>query len=1153
MTAADRIRETTSEQRRAADPGLSAFVSANAGAGKTRVLTNRVARLLLKGVKPSAILCITFTKAAAAEMADRLFSLLGDWALADDARLSKDLQSLDGDLERPRSSDDLRRARRLFARALETPGGLKIQTIHSFCESVLKRFPLEAGVPPGFAVIDELETTRLAHQAVASVAASAMHDPALGPALSHLLSLMTGDNLRDLLEKSIADRRKYARAASVGWPGLADEARAALGAGAGDAPDAIRASIISWRTREELVRARDGLARSGDKPRKQCAAPLTAFLEAADDKARVDALAKLFFKSDGAQRMTFGTKATTAIDPWIEDFLSTAQQDFIALFVRLCAAQAFEGTRALYALLEAIFAKFESSKTDRAALDFDDLITLTRRLLTGAGKAEWVLYKLDQGLEHILLDEAQDTGPEAWDVIERPLAEFFSGLGAQKAERTFFAVGDKKQSIYSFQGADAKLFDAKELDLGKKIAAAASYANVPLKASFRTTEPVLRFVDTLFARNEVFDGVSDSAPEHHCTREGQAGGVEIWPLVPRDPTAATVAWDAPLDQASATNPKRRLAEAVAAEIAGWLSHDEILPSQGRAISPGDIMILVQTRSALFHEMIRALGRAGVPVAGADRIALVEDQAVLDLLSYARASLFDGDDLSLAETLKGPFFNVSEDDLFDLAHHRGDQSLWRALCKRGDERADWSRAAREIAFARTIAATEGPVAFFSHILETGSPSGWRRLMRRLGPPAREPVEEFMRQALEFEGSDPRSLRMFLDSAVKSQAIANRDSAEPRDSVRVMTAHKAKGLEASIVFILDGHRPPSFGAKDFIYPVQSPSGDLAPALAVGEAKQALAIEAARARRKQEAFEEYRRLLYVAATRAKDRLIICGHQHGNTLHPQAAPLETKTWHALALDAFDALGADAAAAGEKFGGVVRRLSSPQRAAVHAEKTASSAGVLSDLPDWASQLAPTERRMRRLSPSTLGAAVETGAYAPARSADAILRGQTLHRLLELLPEIAPERRVAAAHRLAGRMVGIDREGLRDALVAEAMGVLTDPAFASVFAPGSLAEVGIGGAPRGGRDGLAVLGQIDRLVILEGRILIVDYKTNRPPPSRVEDVPLGYIAQLSAYRALLQQIYPELQIEAALLWTYDARLMPVPAAALDRAHHLTLA
>jgi ATP-dependent helicase/nuclease subunit A len=1144
MNADARIAETTEQQRIAADPSLSAFVSANAGSGKTRVLTNRVARLLLNNVSPSSILCITFTKAAAAEMADRLFKLLGGWALADDMTLTKGLNDLGGEEGRMRSPAELSRARRLFAQALETPGGLKIQTIHSFCESVLKRFPLEAGVPPGFSVIDAPEAKRLAHSAVDAIALRSKKDESLHAAFTHLLSRINGGDLRALLEDAVASRRReFMHAETVGWTRLIAEAACVLGADR--SVEDLHREIATLRPRAAFERILKACNACGGDPQKYGAAPLEKFLSASDDETRVMALTTFFLTDKLAPRKNLATAKLDAVDPGVRGFFAQAQQEFTALHNALGAAHACADTKAFYVAVEAASDAYAAAKQARAALDFDDLIAFTLKLLTGKNAADWVLYKLDQGLDHILLDEAQDTGPDAWDVIERPLDEFLAGAGARVVARTFFAVGDKKQSIYSFQGADAKLFDGKSIDLGEKIAAAGPFRNVPLKASFRTTAPVLEFVDRLFARQSVYEGVSDIQPEHHCTREGAAGRVEVWPLAPYKKAEAAKAWDAPFDQNSAANPKRTLAETVAKTIADWLDSGELLESQGRPIAAGDIMILVQKRSALFHEMIRALSRRGVPVAGADKLKLVEDQGVLDLLSYARAALYEGDDLSLAEILKSPFFNIGEDVLFDLAHGR-EGSLWTALAQRQAERPDWLFAAREIALARAVALKDGPVAFFMHVLETGAPSGWRRIAARLGAPAREPLEEFLRLALDFEASNPRSLRLFLDAVSASDAEANRESAEAGASVRVMTAHKSKGLEAPIVFILDAHAPPKAGGKEVFQIAEGPKGARVPLLAVGEGKLAPALVAATERKKAAAWDEYRRLLYVAATRAEDRLYVCGHQLGNRGYPENSDPERRTWHALALDA---MGPETETSEELFGGKVRRLSSPQTTAPKLKRHHGGASITPDAPAaFFFAPAPAEKRQRRLSPSMLAPETDD-AYRPGRGEAAFLRGRILHRLLEMLPGLEPARRPEAALRLARRM-GAEEP---DALAAEAMRVIEDPQFAPVFAPGGLSEVAIGGAPKGARAGLTLSGQIDRLAIDGRRVLVVDYKTNRPPPQQLEDVAPGYIAQLAAYRALLQEIYPAHKIEAALLWTYDARLMPIPAEALDRAFTMTLA
>ncbi|MEK7265685.1 MAG: double-strand break repair helicase AddA [Pseudomonadota bacterium] len=1151
MTASVHGEETTKRQRLAADPSLSAFVSANAGSGKTRVLTNRVARLLLNEVDPSTILCITFTKAAAAEMADRLFKLLGDWALSNDAKLQKELADLDGD-RRTRSAQELARARRLFARALETPGGLKIQTIHSFCESVLKRFPLEAGVAPGFAVIEEGRSGDLKRAAIDQTAAC--DDSAITAAFERLLSRATGKALRDLLGAAISDRRKFARAEAIGWQALGDEVAPALGVQEHETVALLLGQLFEMLPRDGLEDAHGALDASGGNPQKYCAAPLRIYLTSQRDEDRFAALSKLFLDSKGEPRGKFGTKATDKIDASIEPFLKDAQQIFLGFSDRIRAAEALADTRAFFAIIERCFAAYDSLKSSLASLDFDDLISKTRALLRSDGGAAWVLYKLDMGLAHILLDEAQDTGPDAWSVIEAPLDEFFSGAGVRERARTFFAVGDQKQSIYSFQGADAALFQQKQEDLGKRISAAQAFENVPLRASFRTTSPVLQFVDAIFTRDEVIENVSDIKPLlHYCTREGAAGLVELWPLAKKSDREKPNPWDAPLDAVTERSPPRMLADEIAALISGWLTTGEALHSRGRAIEPGDIMILVQSRGPLFSEMIRALGAAGVPVAGADKIKLMDDQGVLDLVSYARAALFEGDDLSLAEILKSPFFNISEDGLYDLAANRVEMRLWDALRERRGERAEWAAAYDEISAARAIALHEGAAAFFTYILEGGEISGWRRLAARLGLPSREPIEELLRQAHEFELREPRSLRLFLDALVKSGAEISRDASESGPTVRVMTAHKAKGLEANIVFLIDAHRPALTSKIGLLLSIKGPQGDALPVLALEDSKNCEAIAEARDTAKRLTRDEYRRLLYVAATRARDRLYICGYELGNDKNPGAKPPAEKTWHALAEDAFDALGEAVTDAGPRLEGRARAIAAPQSAKPQSDKKESPLKISASPHECLYHLAAQEMRPRRLSPSQLVAHTDyEPAYSPARGRNSFLRGKILHRLLELLPEMVLAVRLAAAGRLLANYEGNFTKEELVSMRDEALRVLSDPLFAEVFAPGALAEAAIGGRAKAGAGGVLLSGQIDRLAIFEDRILVVDYKTNRPPPTRLQDVPLAYLAQMAAYRSLLQEIYPGRKIETALLWTYDARLMALPDEALDRARELTL-
>lgn len=1154
------LEETTNNQRMAADPARSVFVMANAGSGKTRVLTDRVARLLLAKTPPEKILCITFTKAAAAEMAERLFSVLGEWALADDDDLVKALTKLEGPGTPPKTGENLADARRLFARALETPGGLKIQTIHAFCESVLRRFPIEAGAPPGFSVAEEAQGLALLNDALDGLAAASRADAALAADFDRLSLKRKENDLRALL------------VTAAKGPDNLDDAAALLARALAIDPavgeDGMKAAFIAGLSTQDLRRAHEALAEGTANPQK-IAAELAAFLSATTADAQWEALARALLVSD---RSKTRDKITTApIDkahPWLKEFVDDLKESFFAECQRLKALEIYRDTMAFHRLSGALRARYAAAKEMRALLDFDDLIDRAHRLFVRT-EAQWIMYKLDHGVDHILIDEAQDTSPGQWAVVENLFADFFSGAGARQDLRSFFAVGDMKQSIYSFQGADVRLFREKEQDLGKRLAELpqSKYKNVPLSMSFRTTEPVLSFVDAAFNDPAAAEGLGEfPIPAHGVCREGHAGLVELWPLTPKPGKPDVNPWDAPVDAPAADHPVRVLCDRVAATIKGWLANGEVLESRGRPVRAGDIMILVQSRGALFRDVIQRLSAAGVPVAGPDRLKLAEDPAVEDLLSYARFAVTQDDDLSLAEVLKSPLFGFGDDaDLFPLAHRRGaHQSLWSALRERADENPRWRRAAEEILEARAIARGQGPYAFFSHVLETGAPpersSGRKRFFSRLGEASSDAIAELLRQALDFENGNPRSLRAFIAWFEAAQGDIKRETERENDSVRVMTAHGAKGLEADIVFLLDAHREVNAGKIGPLFPPLKTAGlpEGLQLLSWSREGDAPLSAAAREDKLRLQFEEYRRLFYVAATRARDRLYICGVEHGNRKDPQAKETGVKSWHSLAIDAFARLGARVETGDAPFwnGGAapLLRLSCPQTAAVEGREDGGSHKALL-VPAWLHAQAPAEAAPLRLTPSKLDGEEESewrgeergAAYSPVAGGDRYFRGRTLHRLLELLPDVAPENRAAAADRLLARLAPGVAEDERARWREEVMRVLTDPQFAAVFAPGSMAETPIAGRPKGAPENFMLNGQIDRLAAGETRVLVVDYKTNRPPPARVEDADPAYIAQLAAYRALLQEIYPGREVACALLWTYDARLMDIPAEMLDHA------
>jgi ATP-dependent helicase/nuclease subunit A len=1129
--AADRDRGRA-YQRTAADPQVSSWASAHAGSGKTRVLTDRVLRLLLAGTRPGAILCITFTKAAAAEMAKRLHARMGEWAVVDDAELRGQLQDL---LGRPVDDDELAPARRLFAGTIDAAGGLRIQTIHALCESLLKRFPLEAGVPPHFGVADEATAAELIDEARERLLGTAGGDGALAAALAFVVREVDELGFGKMMGELVQERRRLQ--AVLAAHGGVDGAIAALRRAQGLAPEATEAGLLAdfaaAAPAGELRRAAAALGRGSEADRKRAAA-IAAWLDAPDRAARVlDGWVELLLTQKGAPRAKLATKPVLDAEPAVADILAAEQQRLIALLESTRALRVAAATDAALRLGAALLGEYEREKAARALLDYDDLILKVRDLLQRPGVAPWVLYKLDGGLDHILVDEAQDTSPEQWQVIAALAEEFFAGSGARETARTVFAVGDEKQSIFSFQGADPDAFAGMRSHFERRvIEAGATWRPVPLELSFRSVPAVLDLVDAVFAAAEAAEGVCEPGRlRHFADRRDEGGLVELWPPVTPEPAAPAEPWDAPLDYVAGHSPPAVLAQRIAATIKGWLDNGERLESLDRPIAPGDVMVLVRRRDAFFEEMVRALKTAGVPVAGADRMVLAEQIAVMDLVALGQFVLMPDDELTLATVLKSPLYGFDDDDLFALCWQRR-QRLWHELLARADERPKWRFAADELSTLRAQADFVPPYEFYAGLL--GARGGRRRMLARLGREAIDPLDEFLAIALAFERHHAPGLQGFLHWFAAGGAIIKRDLEQGRDEVRVLTVHGAKGLEAPVVFLPDTcgkpgahHDPVLFWSEAgrrplLLWPVRADDGD------------ALA-GAARAKARAARDDEHRRLLYVALTRARDRLYVCGWQ--------GKKRPAGSWYDLVAKAFDRLAGVQTVALPWEGTEGRRHVSPQRGAPERKPPTPEVTPL-PLPAWASAAPPAEAAPARpLAPSRVAEAEPPpqSPLGPDDDAWRFARGRLIHRLLQSLPDLAPAERRAAAHRWLASPLHRLSEAAQAAIADEVMRVIEAPAFVAAFAPGSRAEVPIAGRV----GGQLVAGQIDRLAVTAERVLVVDFKSNRPPPRTVAEVSPAYLRQMALYRAALQGIFPDKSIDCALLWSDGPSLMPLPGERLD--------
>ena len=1148
--------EADANQARASDPDASAWVSASAGTGKTEVLVRRVLRLLLAGFSPESILCLTYTKTAAAEMQNRLLRDLADWATAKPEVLAKKLEALTGRTPDP---DVLRLARRLFARALEAKGGLKIHTIHGFCERLLQRFPLEAQVTPHFTVLDEREQTLLRRAAFDTTLARAAEDSEslLGKALATVMAFTAGEYFRQVIDVVIAKRAELARMATYhagreDWAEAECSALKRLFRVAEEEEATLIAKLAGVLSDAEIDAAIAALVAFGPTAEMDKKAEVNLRqARASEGESRVTALANMFLKQDGKPLSQIFTKSFAGAEPAIVARLEGAQAAFAGLKDKLSHLRTAESSASALAIADAVRAEYERRKLADVALDYDDLIVKTENLLSRADAASWVLYKIDGGVDHILVDEAQDTNPAQWTIIENLAAEFFAGAGRSDRLRTLFAVGDEKQSIYSFQGANPARFGEVGRAFRQRAKALSHiWHDVPLNLSFRSTKPVLDAVDRVFARPEASEGLigaEGATITHQTFREGQAGLVELWTVETEEEAEPADAFEPWNEELAGARSVDALARHIATTIKTWLERGEELPAQGRNVRAGDILILVRRRDPFTTPMIRELKRLGVPVAGADRMRLTDQLAVQDLIALADVLLMPEDDLALAVVLKSPLFGFDDDDLFALAHKRSG-SLWSALKDKAKDDPRFAEAAD--ALSRLLARADflPPYEFFSELLGADGQRVRKRMLARLGPEAAEAMDEFLDRALAYDREAAPSLQGFVNQLRAGDVEIKRDMEQGRDEVRIMTVHGAKGLQAPIVFLPDTcsrARPqnprlyplPRAGAanEEVTHLVWPPPGHskLAAIVATLEDSKELMDGAER--------EEYHRLLYVAMTRAQDRLYICGWQG-------ARKAEDKCWYDLVKKGLGPLPEHDGPGGKPAG----RMASAQEKPVPEADARREEIAAEPLPEWALAPAPREHVRQRLAPSrlVLGEAgpqplpdqPPLGPRALAVSSR-YARGRLVHALLQHLPAIEPGDQERAARAFVAVRGADLAEDLREEIVAETLAIVRDAGFAPLFQPGSLAEVPV--VARIGDYDLE--GQIDRLAIVEGSLLIVDYKTNRPPPATLDEVAPVYIAQLAGYRRALAGMFPGLPLRAALLWTDGPRLMEIPRASLDAA------
>lgn len=1113
------IELATKQQLAASNPEKSIWVEASAGTGKTKVLSDRVLRLLLAGVDPAKILCLTYTKAAAVEMNERIAKRLSSWAIEEEFSLEKELRKLLGNSFQEKNKKNIMNfARTLFAVLLDTRGGMKIQTIHSFCQDILKRFPLEAGVSPYFEVLDNRSAKEILQRIKLDLLklADGSDNVGLKESIIYLTQNISEFKFPEIMNMITENRskisllfQKYQNSLSF----LVSELEIKLGVTLNSSEEDIKKETMEQIDLAAVKQAMNAFMNGGKEDQKR-AAIFAHVTEQQLSSETYNVYKQAFLTKDNAIKARLASKGIIQAFPDILSFMTAQAEILLETEQKLAALNVLHSTSAVLHIAKHIIDSYNSYKEIYSTLDYEDLIVITRRLLENNDVADWVLFKLDGGIEHILIDEAQDTSPNQWAIIRALTEEFFAGIGRRESAtpRTVFVVGDRKQSIYSFQGADPKEFDKMYHYFREK---AQDFSKIQLDVSFRSTKAVMDCVNILFEDAHAKKGVIPIGEHinHRPFRLGDGGKVEIHPLLHsnKDEQTEDYQWHLPVTRVQKTSLSNQLARLIAQNIKNMVESKELLASKNRPIRYGDFMFLVQQRNSFVEEFVRACKDFGVSVSGVDKLKLLEQISVQDLISLGKFLLLPYDDLSLAEVLKSPLFLLDDDDLFKLCYQRKGTLFNNILsCPK------YKDIAEKLKFLMNFSGFSRPFELFNYVLV--NLEGRKHFIARMGNEVEDVLDEFLNLTLAFEQNHTPSLEAFINWIVEDDVIVQKEMEQgENDTVKIMTVHGSKGLQAPIVILADTTRIKSKASKsellwdnDLVYfPLSSACYDAN-------------CKTVKERKSEADFEEYRRLLYVALTRAEDRLYISGFT-------KTTEADEESWYKLLENNIKTN----IMLNSEDNRIVYEI--PQENLFEKENEQASSSY--SIPDYSYLFtpAPIENPLARpYAPSRNELDENDIAASPlADNGNFYKRGTVIHKLLQYICTLDNNKRESAALEFIKKQLPEISVSAQVSIVKEVLALCQS--YPDLFSTQSMAEVPIIGEV----NGKIISAKVDRLIVSSDNVLVVDYKTNRPAAKTQSDIPQLYLNQMNTYKKLLQKIYPDKEIETYILWTNTCNMMKV--------------